>query len=65
MQTSTKIKLFDFSNYPKDSKYYNDSNNLVKDQTFGLTIKGFIGLKSKKYTFMIEDNLESKKSKRH
>ena len=27
-----KIKeLLDFSNYPKDSKYYNNANNLVVD----------------------------------
>ena len=33
-------ELFDFGNYPKDSKYYNNAINLVvgkmKDETYGL-----------------------------
>ena len=41
-------ELFDFSNYPKDSKY-NNSNNLVvekmKDKASGASVKGFAGLK--------------------
>ena len=43
-------EFFDFSNYPKDSKYYNGVNNLVvgkiKDETCDALIKGFVGLKS-------------------
>ena len=40
-------KLFNFGNYPKNSKYYNDANNLVigkmKDGKSGVPIKGYIG----------------------
>ena len=36
-------KIIDFSNYPKDSKYQNNSNNLLvgkmKDETCGIPIK--------------------------
>ena len=46
-------ELFDFSNYPNDSKCYNDVNNLVigkmKDETCGVLIKGFVKLKFKMY----------------
>ena len=53
--------LFDLSNYPKDTKYYNNSNNLVAGKMKGYTcsapIKGFLGLKSKMYTFITEGNL--------
>ena len=68
IKTSTKIKkLFDFSNYPKDSKFYNNTNNLVvskiKNETCGLSIKCFVILKSKIYNFITEDNHESKKAK--
>ena len=59
--------LFDFSNYPKDSKYYNNSNNLVetkmKDETCAVPIKDFVGLKSYMCTSTTEDNHESKKAK--
>ena len=39
-------KLFDFSNYPKVSKYYKYANNLInkmKDETGGVPIKVFVG----------------------
>ena len=35
----------------------------MKDETNCLPIKGFAGLKSSMYTFMVEDNHESKKAK--
>ena len=35
----------------------------MKDETCGVPIKGFVGLKSKFYTFITEDNHESKKAK--
>ena len=55
-------ELFDFSKYPKDSKYYNNAKNLVakkmKDETCDMSIKGFKWLKSKMYTFITEGNHE-------
>ena len=49
-------ELFDFSNYPKDSKYY---NNLVvgkmKVEICDVSIKGFVGLNFKMYTFIREE----------
>ena len=54
----------DFSNYPKDSKYYNNSNNLVldkiNDETCGMVVKAFVRLKSKMYTFITEYHHEYK-----
>ena len=56
-------KLFNFSNYPKDSKYYNGVNNIVigkmEHETCGVPIKVFVGLKSKMY-FITDANHESK-----
>ena len=41
-------KLFGFSNYSKDSKYYSGTNNLVvgkkKDKTSDMSIKDFVRL---------------------
>ena len=46
--------LFDFSNYSKDSRFYNESNKKVigkmKDEYSGVIIDEFIGLKSKVYS---------------
>ena len=63
-----KIKdLFDFSNYPKDLKYYTNVDNLVvskmKDKTCVMPIKGFMRLKSKRNTFITESHYEFKKVK--
>ena len=45
--------LFDFSNYSKDSKFFNDTNQKVivkmKDEFGGVIIIEFVGLKSKMY----------------
>ena len=42
-------ELFEFSNYPKDSEFYNNSKNLVvckmKNETCGLPIKRFYRIK--------------------
>ena len=50
---SNDKKMFDFSNYSAESKYYNDSIKLVvfkmKDETGGVAIKEFLGLKPKMY----------------
>ena len=46
--------LFDFSNYSKDSTFYDDTNKKVigkmKDEYGGAIIDQFIGLKSKMYS---------------
>ena len=60
-------QLLDFSNYQKNSRYYDDSNNLVvvemKYETFGVPIICFVGSKSKLHTIKTEDNLVSTKAK--
>ena len=44
-------EMFDFSNYLPKWKYYDDSNKLVidkmKDETGGVAVKAFVGLKPK------------------
>ena len=46
-------KLFDNSDYPKNSEFFFDENNKVigkmKDEAAGMPIKEFIGLRSKMY----------------
>ena len=58
--------MFDFSNYSIKSKYYDDSNKLVigkmKDETGGVAIEEFVGLKPKMYSFLV-DNSEHKEAK--
>ena len=43
--------LFDFSNYPKDSKFFDETNKKVigkmKDEFVGVIVEEFVGLKSK------------------
>ena len=60
-------ELLDFNNYTKDSTYYHGAYNLVvgkmKDETSGMPIKGLAVLKSIMFTFITEDNHESKKAK--
>ena len=52
--------LFDFSEYPKDSVYYDISNKKVlgkvKDEFNGTRTSEFIGLKSKMYSLINVDN---------
>ena len=47
-------------NYSTKSKYYDNSNKLVigkmKDETDGVAIKGFVGLKPKMYSFLVDNN---------
>ena len=54
--------LFDFSNYSKDSKFFNDANKKVigkmKDEFGGVIIDKFIGLKSKMYSMKKIDGKE-------
>ena len=60
-------EIFDFSNYSAESKGYNDSNKLViskmKDETAGVMIEEFVGLKPKIYSFLVDENSEHKKAK--
>ena len=46
--------LFDFSNYPKDSKFFDETNKnfieKMKDEFRGVIVDEFVGLKSKIYS---------------
>ena len=48
-------EMFDFSNCWSKSKYYDESNKLfvgkMKNETGGVAIKEFVGLKPKMYSF--------------
>ena len=59
--------LFDFSEYPVNSKYYDNSNKKVlgkmKDEFNGVKIAEFVGLKSKMYSLIISDDIEVNKAK--
>ena len=50
--------MFDFSNCSTKSKYYNDSNELligkIKDETGDVAIEGFVGLKPKMYSILVD-----------
>ena len=60
-------EIFNFSNYSNKSKYYDNSNKLVvgkmQDETAGAAIIEFVGLKSKMYSNLVDDNSEHKKAK--
>ena len=57
--------IFDFSYYSAKPKYYDVSNKLVvgkmKDETDGVAITEFVGLKPK--SFLVHDSTEHKKGK--
>ena len=59
--------LFDFRNYSKDSKFFDESNKKVigkmKDEYGGVIIDEFIGLKSKMYSIKKIDIGESTTAK--
>ena len=63
---SSNKELFDFSNYLTKSNFHDNSNKLVnrklKDETGGVAIEEFIGLKPKIYSLLV-DNSEHKKAK--
>ena len=64
----SKLKMsFDFSNYSTKSKYYDSLNELVtrkmKDESGGVPIEEFVGLKPKMYSFLVDDNSLNKKAK--
>ena len=59
--------LFDFSNYSKDSKFFNETNKKVigkmKDELGGVIITEFVGLKSKMYSIkklMVKNIIQQK-----
>ena len=59
--------LFDFSNYSKDSKFFNETNKKVigkmKDEFGGVIIIEFVGLKSKMYSIkklMVKNIIQQK-----
>ena len=64
---SKNKEMFDFSNYSAKSIYYADSNALVvgkmKDETGGVAIEEFFGLKPKMYLILVRDSREYKKQK--
>ena len=57
--------LFDNSDYPKDSPFHNNANKKVigkfKDEAAGLPIVEFVGLRSKMYSY-IKDNEQSSRT---
>ena len=52
--------MFDFKNYATKSKYYDNSNKLVggkmKDETAGVAIEEFVGLKPKMHSYLCCNN---------
>ena len=54
-------QLFDFSDYEKDSAFYNADNKKVigkmKDETHGINILEFVGLRPKMYSFTTEKEI--------
>ena len=62
-----KKKMFDFSNYSAKPKYYHDSDKLMvskmENETGGVTIKKFIGLKPKIYSLLVANSSEHKKQR--
>ena len=59
--------LFDFSGYPKDSIYYDDSNKKMlgkmKDELNSVRIREFVGLKCKMYSLIACNDKEVNKAK--
>ena len=59
--------LFDFSDYPKNSKFYDVTNKKVigkmKDELSGEVISEFIGLRSKMYSLISVDDEETIRAK--
>ena len=61
------MKIFAFSDYSEDSKFFDPVNKKVigktKDEDKGRIISEFVGLKSKMYSLVTIDNKEIKKGK--
>ena len=62
-------ELFHLTNFPVSSKYYCSDNKKVagkiKDEYGGKSIPKFVGLKSKMYSILDENNNEKSTSKGH
>ena len=52
--------LFDFSNFPKDLKFYDGQNEMVAGK---MKVVKFVGLKSKMYSMLSDDGKESNTAK--
>ena len=61
-----KQESFDFSNYSTKSNYYDNLNKEVvdktKDETAGVVIEEFVGLKANMYSHLVDDNSEHAKN---
>ena len=61
------LKKSDFSNYPKDSKFFDETNKKVigkmKDVSKGKITDEFVGLKSRMYSMKIIDGKQSTTAK--
>ena len=59
--------LRDFTNFSKDSKFYDSQNEMVvgktKDEDKGILINRFVGLKSKMHSMLSDDGKESNTAK--
>ena len=59
--------MFNFSYYSEKLNNYQNTNNSVvgksKEETNGIPIKSFVGLKGKMYAYMTEDKRECKRAK--
>ena len=64
---SNNKEMFDFSNYSVKSKFYDGSNKWVigkmKDETAGIAIEEFVGLRPNRYSYLVNDHSEHKKVK--
>ena len=63
---SNNKEMFDFSYYSAKSKYDNSNKLMIgkmKDETAGVAIKAFVGLKPKIYSYLVDDNREHGKAK--
>ena len=49
--------MFEFRNYPKDSKFFDETNKIfiakIKDEFGGVIVNEFVGLKSEMYSMKI------------
>ena len=64
---SNDKEMFNFSNYSTKSKYCENWNKLVvgemKDETAGIAIEEFVGLRPNIYSYLVDDNSEHKMAK--